>query len=130
MKKIYVLFMIIASVLLGCTNEQNDSSAFSLQISPELPQAGEFELFTVTLPNDLEAEKVTIYLNMEGMDHPMEGTMKEENPFTYTIELPISMAGQWYAIVRVINGNEVVTERFDFEASGELSNDHEISKMK
>lgn len=121
MKKGLVLLIIIGFLLVGCHETSNPTSIIEFQTSSELPRSGEFERFTVTITEEeLTIDKVTLYLNMEGMNHPLEGTMEKEASNLFTLDLPIAMGGTWYAIVRLYHKDDVITERFDFEAIGDI----------
>lgn len=84
---------------------------------------GEFYTYTVKLQdpsgNPVDADKVYLFMNMEGMHHPTEGTMHVVEKGVYQLELPLAMAGEWYAEVTLSQGNEERTlDRFTVQAEG------------
>ncbi len=84
---------------------------------------GEFYKYTVELTDQagkaVDVDKVYIFMNMEGMHHPTEGTMHAVDKGVYELELPLAMAGEWYAEVTLSLGDEERTlDRFTVQAEG------------
>jgi hypothetical protein len=119
-----ILFMITAAAA-GCSSVGAlGNTDIQLENAGETYQTKEFITFEVNLQDkDGEAvspERVYLYMNMERMHHPMEGTMKETEPGNFVIDLPLAMEGEWYAIVTISEGEKEVEERFEVFAEGEM----------
>lgn len=110
--------------------EQKVEYNIDLKVEPEQPVSGEFSNFTVEVKDGDKPEKVTLYLNMEGMNHPMQGTMEETGEGKYELELPVAMGGKWYAVVRLLDKDDKVIHSKKFEDAFEATGDHAMKYMK
>lgn len=110
--------------------EQKIEYNIDLKVEPEQPVSGEFSNFTVEVKDGDKPEKVTLYLNMEGMNHPMQGTMEETGEGKYELELPVAMGGKWYAVVRLLDKDDKVIHSKKFEDAFEATGDHAMKYMK
>ncbi|MGO4888520.1 FixH family protein [Anaerobacillus sp. MEB173] len=125
------LLLIFAISLIGCSSENNQFESTILNDAEvnflnqgELFQTGEMNTYTVEVTDSsgspLQPDSVYIYMNMEMMNHPMEGTMHEVEAGTYQLDLPLAMAGDWYVQVTIKDGEEEkVFEDFAIQAEGE-----------
>lgn len=82
-----------------------------------------FHTYSVQLTNKdgetIDAQEVYIYINMEMMNHPIEGTMQKGDTGLYELDLPLAMAGDWYVNVSVtIDGNKYEFSDFSIIAEG------------
>lgn len=89
-----------------------DPTNFSVEFAgaQEVVPTGEFTKYTVTVKDSngktTSVDKVYLFMNMEGMHHPTEGTMKEVQTGVYELELPLAMEGEWYAEVTITVGDK------------------------
>lgn len=125
----FLLLLLFASLLSAC---MADSSAPSLNdIEVELIPAksmiptGEFTTYTVRVSTKnkqpFDPDQVYLYLNMERMNHPTEGTMKRIDEGIYELDLPLAMAGEWYAEITLSVDEQTRTyEGFSVHAEGEM----------
>lgn len=134
MKRLWMVLLVallaIISVACGKSGDKNGASAAALkEITATFTSAqavvptGEFQKYTVALMDKAgqatSVDKVYVFMNMEGMHHPTEGTMHEVEKGVYTIELPLAMAGEWYAEVTLTTGSASHTlDRFTVMAEG------------
>lgn len=128
MVKNFNLFMtlfIVLILIIGCSSgnalknltvnlldEENTVSTegfhtYSVQISDESGSA-------------IDVDKVYFYMNMKMMNHPIEGTMNRVKEGLYQLELPLPMAGEWYANLTVtLDEDTKMFEDFLFSGEGE-----------
>lgn len=83
---------------------------------------GEMKGYTVKLTangSPVDVDKVYYYMNMKGMHHPAEGTMKKVETGVYKVDLPLAMPGEWYAEITLTKGSESrKVEGFTVQAEG------------
>jgi len=96
----------------------------SLEAAQDPVPTGEMTLYTVKLQdqkgNPATVDSVHLYLNMDMMNHPTQGTMKEAGDGVYTLELPLGMEGEWYTIITLSKGDmKREIKEFKIEAKGE-----------
>ncbi len=94
----------------------------------EIHKTGVFHTYEVALIDkegeNISADQVFLYMNMERMNHPMTGTMEEKDKGKFALDLPLAMEGEWYAEVTVEIDGQEKTERFVLFAEGEMSEDY------
>lgn len=129
MKKfnLFMTFFTMLMLVIGCSNPKSDIEVNFLNNNEIISTEG-FHTYKVEIKNEDESgtavEKVYLYLNMEMMNHPIEGTMEKAQTGIYSIDLPLAMSGDWYAVVTVtMNGQDHTFEDFQFEATGEKNLD-------
>lgn len=110
--------------------EQKQAYTFDLKVNPEKPVSGEFNTFTVEVKGGEKPENVYLYINMEGMNHPIEGTMKEKGDGKYELDLPVAMGGKWYAVIRVLDKDGEVVQSEKIADAFEATGDHAMKYMK
>ncbi|MFA9555887.1 FixH family protein [Evansella sp. AB-rgal1] len=128
MKKIVNLMTICTVLIVGivaCSNGGIDSIQATFFNNGETYPTGEFTTYSVSLVDSsgepVSVEKLYFYMNMEKMNHPMEGTMKEVKEGLYEIELPLAMPGEWYVNVTIFNGKEErALDSFTVYAEGDM----------
>ncbi|MBP1932072.1 FixH family protein [Ammoniphilus resinae] len=96
----------------------------SLEAAKNPVLTGEMTLYTVKLQdqkgNPAAVDSVHVYLNMDMMNHPTQGTMKEAGEGVYTVELPVGMEGEWYTIITLSKGDmKREIKEFKVQAKGE-----------
>ncbi|MDG5789207.1 FixH family protein [Evansella sp. AB-P1] len=127
MKKI-VYFMTICTVIIvtmtGCNKSELDTLIVNLKQEGETFQKGEFTTYEVSLKSQQEeqvsVDDVYLYMNMEHMNHPMEGKMEKVRDGIYEIDLPLAMAGEWYVLVNVRHEGEEREIPFHVFAEGDM----------
>lgn len=127
--RMHWMILITAMILLmsGCSQGQEsilNEVEVNFYADQEIVPTGEKRTYTVELKdpkgNPFDADHVYLYMNMNMMNHPTEGTMKKVRPGTYELELPLAMAGEWYAHVTLTQGGvERKVEGFNQLAEGE-----------
>ena len=126
MKNIVYLLTISILLTLGISACGNQLTKMDIQLenNGETYETGDFSRYRVLLTdengNPASAEEVSIYINMERMNHPMEGIMNETKTGTYEIDLPLAMEGEWYIIVNAYIGKEEREEKFTVYGKGEM----------
>ncbi|MBU9721857.1 MULTISPECIES: FixH family protein [Bacillaceae] len=128
MKKI-VYFMTIWTVLIvtmvGCQNDRGEDLQIEFMNEGNTYRTGEFITFNLGLSDQegapVTADQVYFYMNMERMNHPMEGTMIEVSPGNYEIELPLAMEGEWLVEITTTKENKVIEERFYVHGEGDMA---------
>jgi hypothetical protein len=121
---LFMTFFIIAMLVIGCTSSSSNFNNVEVRFlnDGQVLSTEAFNTYTVKLVNNdgdaIDAEKVYLYMNMKMMNHPIEGTMKKVDKGLFELELPLAMAGDWYANVTVTIGGETV-EFNDFEIIAE-----------
>ncbi|UCZ52036.1 FixH family protein [Bacillus shivajii] len=121
-----VTFTIVVMLLIsGCNvNSELDNLEINFFNEGSTYRTGEFHTYEVALltgeEEPISVEDVYLYMNMERMNHPMEGTMVETEKGHYQLDLPLAMEGEWYAEVTVKIGDEEKTERFLINGEGEM----------
>ncbi|MFN7251716.1 MAG: hypothetical protein ACK4M9_13095 [Anaerobacillus sp.] len=127
MKKfnLFMTFFIIAMLVIGCASSSSNSKNVEVKFLNEgqVLSTESFNTYSVKLVNNkgdaIDAEKVYLYLNMKMMNHPIEGTMKRVDIGLYELELPLAMAGEWYANVTVtVEGETIEFSEFAIIAEG------------
>jgi len=96
----------------------------SLEAAEDPVPTGEMTLYTVELKdqkgNPTAVDRVHLYLNMDMMNHPTQGTLKEAGEGVYTVELPLGMEGEWYTIITLSKGDmKREIKEFKVQAKGE-----------
>lgn len=118
---LFILLLVLTACSLSAASLSDVTVTF--ENADETYEAGEFVPYIVTLKDDrdnyLTVDEVYLYINMEGMNHPMEGTMEEMESGVYELPLPLSMAGEWYVVVTVKQGEEEREETFTVYGEGE-----------
>lgn len=120
-----VAILLLIVILFGCSSSAASLSdtTISLENLGETYGTGEFIPYVITVNdsngNPFSVDEVYLYINMEGMNHPMEGTMEEKEAGRYELSLPLAMEGEWYVIVTVFAGEDEQEERFTVYAEGE-----------
>ncbi|CCQ93439.1 exported hypothetical protein [[Clostridium] ultunense Esp] len=105
-------FFMMFAVACGQTGEISSSLngiTVELQKEKEPIPTGEMKVYTVKLTENgspVDVDKVYFYMNMKGMHHPAEGTMKRVDQGVYQLALPLAMPGEWYGEVTLYKGNE------------------------
>ncbi|WP_096189461.1 hypothetical protein [Evansella halocellulosilytica] len=127
-----VYFMTFAIALLpmaGCsTSAQTELYEIIFENEGETIETGEFQTYEVKIKGHegerQSVDSVYLYMNMERMNHPMEGTMDEIEKGYYQIDLPLAMEGEWYAEVTVTNNGEESIQRFTLFGEGDMVMDY------
>lgn len=118
-------FFIVLMVVTGCS-----SSDYSSELQVNFLQDGAtistegFQTYSVELKDKdgkaIDVEQVYMYMNMEMMNHPIEGTMNHVGKGVYELDLPLAMSGDWYVNLSVtFNGETTVLEGFSIFGEGE-----------
>lgn len=120
------LIIILWTILLSACGQQNglEDIQVSFEGEKEVIPTGEMTTYIVKLGDasgkPIDVEKVYLYMNMKMMNHPTEGTMKRVDTGTYQLDLPLAMAGEWYANVTISEGGQQrEIEGFKQQAEGE-----------
>ncbi|WP_164984934.1 FixH family protein [Ammoniphilus sp. CFH 90114] len=128
MRKVWISLVAVVVLLMTACSQGQGTKLNDIEVSFNGAQAvvptGQKTLYTVELKDKdgkaIDVEKVYLYMNMNMMNHPTEGTMKRVNPGTYQLELPLAMAGEWYAHVTITEaGVERKVEGFTQQADGD-----------
>lgn len=122
-----ILFMFLMMVAAACGQPAQSGAALN-DVKVELVKekepiaTGEMKAYTVKLTRNgapVDVDKVYYYMNMKGMHHPAEGTMKRVEKGVYRIELPLAMPGEWQAEITLYQGSETrKVEGFTIQAEG------------
>lgn len=120
--------MLILSSLSACGNQGSPNlKDIHVELIPaqEVLPTGEFTTYTVKITDKkgkpFDPDKVYLYLNMEMMNHPTEGTMERVSEGIYELSLPLAMAGEWYAEITLSVGEETRKyEGFTVQAEGDM----------
>ena len=125
----FLLLLLILSSLTACAKYDGTPNWKDLQVelipALEIIPTGEFTTYTVQISTKkkqpFDPDQVYLYLNMEMMNHPTEGTMQQVAEGIYQLDLPLAMAGEWYAEITLsIAGQERTYEGFTVTAEGEM----------
>ncbi|MBU9711445.1 FixH family protein [Evansella tamaricis] len=125
MRKIVYLMTICIVSILGCSGEENlNDYNVLLENEGNTYQTGEFIPLKVIVEDPsgepVSVDDIFLYMNMERMNHPMQGTMEEQDQGMYIIELPLAMGGEWYVDVLIKDGKKEREERFYIHGEGEM----------
>lgn len=127
MKKfnLFMTFIIMFMLLTGCSNDKKQSGDIVVNFLNEgdVISTEGFHTYSLQVTNQkgdaLTVESVYLYMNMKRMNHPIEGTMKKVDVGYYELDLPLAMAGEWYANVTInANGETFVFEDFTIYGEG------------
>lgn len=125
---IFLLLLLILSSLSACSDNNGSLNLNELNVelipAAEILPTGEFTTYTVQITdknkNPFDPDRVYLYLNMEMMNHPTEGTMERVSEGVYELALPLAMAGEWYAEITLYVGDqEKKYEGFTVQAEGD-----------
>ena len=122
---LFVTIFTVAMLLMGCSSNQQFLENLNVTFENEgATMPTEFQTYTVQLTDSagdvVDVDEVYLYMNMERMNHPIEGTMHNISEGVYELELPLAMAGEWYANITVTNDGDVkLFEGFVLYAEGE-----------
>ncbi|MDY0323493.1 MAG: FixH family protein [Candidatus Carbobacillus sp.] len=128
-KKILSIMVVFVFILAGCGTKEGVSSSMgatkdvaakdaidpktlTVELKTETPvyPTGVFKPYRVEIRDasgkPVDVDKVYYFMNMEGMHHPTEGTMRHIGPGTYELFLPLAMGGEWYAEITVDVGGQ------------------------
>lgn len=127
-----VNFMTFSSIfivlIVGCSAQELEKVTVEFKEENQTLATGKFHTYQVNLADEsgdpFSADDVSIYMNMERMNHPMQGTMQAVEEGKYTVDLPLAMEGEWYAEVTVTYDNEETTERFSLYAEGDMAEEY------
>ncbi|MBE3597144.1 MAG: FixH family protein [Hydrogenibacillus sp.] len=92
-----------------------DVERLNVELIParEVLSTGEAHPYRVVVTDQggqrVDADRVYLFLNMEGMHHPTEGTMRRVGTGEYELRLPLAMPGEWYAEVTISAGGKEKT---------------------
>ncbi|MBE3594821.1 MAG: FixH family protein [Candidatus Carbobacillus altaicus] len=126
---VVVVVFVFAFILAGCgtkeappsssppdtsskSSENIDPATLAVALKTDEPvyPTGEFKPYRVEIKDatgqPVDVDKVYYFMNMEGMHHPTEGTMRHIGPGSYELFLPLAMPGEWYAEITVEAGDK------------------------
>ncbi|WNF35831.1 FixH family protein [Bacillaceae bacterium IKA-2] len=122
---LFMTFLIMLMLIIGCSSG-SELKNLTVNFSDEANTVSTegFHIYTVQISDksgsSIDVDKVYLYMNMKMMNHPIEGTMNRVEEGLYQLELPLSMAGEWYANLTVTFDEDTkVFEDFLFSGEGE-----------
>lgn len=128
---IFVLSIALFGLLyLESTQKQKSFNALKIELAkPNEPiLSGEFNEYVVNVFNKngepTNVDNIYFHMNMEMMNHPMEGNMKKVKKGTYSITVPVAMKGEWYIELTLKKDRfEKTINKYTIEAVGDYQED-------